>query len=169
MSIGNAEILNYNQSGSGFPAVEALAGNTVQFAQAPVISGGGAGPKYSTTGTIYSDDNWIAYTPTITTGSGTITTLGTLDFKYKRRGNLIDVSIDIPITTNGTGAGDVRFTLPATSTYYATGAGREAAIGGAALVINATPGGALGIIYAYNNTYPGGTGTRIVGSLSYGV
>lgn len=170
LSIGNCEINNFNQSGAGFPAVEALNGNTIQFAVVPkVTGGGGAATYYNGTGTIYSDDNWVDFTPSVTTSIGAITTLGTVIAKYKRRGSLVDVMVDISITTNGSGAGDVRFVLPVTSASINSGTGREVAATGNGLTLTSQAASTVCTIQKYDNTYPGGNGYRIVGSISYRV
>lgn len=168
VSVGNADLFNWNRSGSGFPAIEAANGNTIQLAQPPRTTGGGGAAVYGTsTGTIYADDLWVTYTPTVTTQIGSITTLGSVVALYKRRGALVDVLIDITITTNGTGAGDVRFTLPFTSAGFSNGAGREVALTGNVTSLQSTPASNLCQIIRYDNTYPGTSGARLVGFISY--
>lgn len=170
VSIGNADFTNWNQSGVGFPAVEALNGNVIQFAQPATTTGGGGAAVYeASTGTIYADDLWIPHSTTVTSLSGTITTVGTVSIRYKRRGRLVDVVFDITITTNGTGAGDVRFTLPFAATGFSNGAGREVALTGNALSVQATSASINCQIIKYDNTYPASSGSRLVGSISYRV
>lgn len=170
VSVGNADFSNWNQSGSGFPAIEASNGNTVQVSQPPRTTGGGGAAVYgTTTGTIYADDLWMSYTPTVTAQTGSITTLGAVAARYKRRGSLVDVIIDITITTNGTGAGDVRFTLPFTSAGFSNGAGREIALTGNATSLQATVASNVCQIIRYDNAYPGASGARLVGLISYRV
>jgi len=174
LSLTNAEIKNYNQNGAGFPAIEVTATNKVKLAQQPTISGGGSGPRYlaSGTGEIQTSDYKRSYTPTITTGAGTITLLGALNCAYSIEGDWITVYYDIIITTNGTGATDLRFTLPFTADISGTaaqitGPGRETAITG--ITTSATVGvsSTFAVITTATNTYPGGDGTRNVGSVRY--
>lgn len=47
------------------------------------------------------------FTPTITAGSGTITTVGTVVGRYTRVGRTVTVNLSIAITTNGTGASSI--------------------------------------------------------------
>jgi hypothetical protein len=106
-----------------------------------------------------------SYTPTVTCGSGTITTLGTVSGGYQQLGKLIFVSISVAITTNGTCASDVRATLPFTA--YAT---REQALFG--IETQAQGVGLRGYIPASGTTvrvtqvtptnYPGGSGTTLI-------
>lgn len=54
--------------------------------------------------------NWYeegTFTPTITAGSGTITTVGTVVGRYTRVGRNVTVNLSIAITTNGTGASSI--------------------------------------------------------------
>ena len=71
---------------------------------------------------------WTPYTSTITSGSGTITTASGAG-RWKQYGKMVSFEVTITITTNGTGAGDLRATLPtnakgthsvALSGYYLT-------------------------------------------------
>lgn len=168
VSIGNADFTNWNQSGVGFPAVEALNGNVIQFAQPATTTGGGGSAVYgASTGTIYADDLWIPHSTTVTSQTGSITTVGTTSVRYKRRGRLVDVAFDITITTNGTGAGDVRFTLPFAAAGFSNGAGREVALTGTALSVQTTNASSNCQIIKFDNTYPAANGSRLVGSISY--
>jgi hypothetical protein len=56
---------------------------------------------------------WTAYTPTITSGSGTITTVSATG-KYKVFGKTCWFTVDITITTAGTGGGFLGVSLPFT-------------------------------------------------------
>lgn len=171
VGVGNLTVNSYDQSLAGFAAFECTGASTIQFAQPPrVVAGGAVGPTYyNTTGTIYSDDNWVSFATVVTPASGSITTLGTVLCRYKRRGSMVDVEIDITITTNGTGAGSVRFTLPFNPAGFSVGAGREANTTGAALTLQASTGSSQCTIQKVDNTYPGANGYRLTGFLSYRV
>lgn len=108
---------------------------------------------------------WTTYTPTVTTGSGTITTLGTVSGRYVIIGKLTIVQVDVAITTNGTGAGNIQATLPNTSAANYYGAGREVASTGKEL--DTVTSGTKLILTAYDNSYPGGSGFRVQGSAVY--
>lgn len=94
------------------------------------------------------------YTPTVSAYSGTITTASATG-RYTRIGRLWMVHVDITITTNGTGAGIVKVTLPATAAGHAIGAGIDAGTGDA-LTCQAATGEAMLYVRKYDHTYPGG-------------
>ena len=115
-------------------------------------------------------DSWTAYTPTVSSGTGSITTASATG-AYATLGKTIFVRFQITITTNGTGGQSVNFTLPfAQSGGYAAnqsiGVARESsATGDLCQVGTATSG--VASIFTYNNGYPGGTGRSINGSATY--
>jgi hypothetical protein len=108
---------------------------------------------------------WTAYTPTITAGSGTFTTLGAVSGKYMTIGKVSFVLVSIAITTNGTAATYVRATLPNTAVGTAVIAGREMSVTGKMLF--ALPSGASMTIAYYDNTYPGVSGGLLIVSGCY--
>ncbi len=109
---------------------------------------------------------WTAYTPTVVSGTGTLTSVAATG-RYVKVGKIVFVEIDILITTNGTGATYVDATLPftAANNYYIL-AGRERTITGKMLQgqIN---NNAHVPIFAYDNSYPGGDGRDLVVSGIY--
>jgi hypothetical protein len=100
----------------------------------------------------YEEGTW---TPTVTSITGTITTVGAVAGYYQKIGRNVFYTLDITITTNGTGASGVRATLPFTSDITATAAGREHQSTGFGL-IGYTAALARVDIFKYDNTYPGG-------------
>lgn len=116
---------------------------------------------------------WGTWTPTVTAETGTITTLGSVVGRYCEVNGLLEGYIDIPITTNGTGAGQVIFTLPATPSTAPAGSmlgtAREIAATGTLCSIwyDTTAGRAR--IQTFAGTYPGADGYRLVGHFSYEV
>lgn len=163
LTIHGLRIANWNTSGAGWDAVYASAGNIIRIEGYPTIIGGGAGAKYSTTGVIYVDE-WRSFTSTYSAGSGTITTMGTANNKYKLFGDSVKYIVDATITTNGTGATNFRATLPViqlAGTPNTTGHGREAVNGGKALTALLAAGSSTLVIQNYDNTYPGADGARI--------
>jgi pectate lyase len=120
-----------------------------------------------TTGLKWNDDAWTSYTPTVSSSTGTITTASATG-KWKRVGKLIAVQQTITITTNGTGAGNLRATLPfdAESTDF-IGSGRENAVTGNMLQLQTS--GNLVIYRTTANAYPGGDGRSILGTIVYEV
>jgi hypothetical protein len=134
-----------------------------------------AGMTYAATGfnSVVSGNlnysGWIAYTPTITTAAGTITTLGTVVAKYQKVNKTVTISLDIPIVTNGTGSGVIFVTNPFTAASAAAFAGREDAITGAALSASIASGSATIQISTYAGAYPGANGYRLTVSGTFNV
>lgn len=113
------------------------------------------------------DAAWLSYSPTIAAGSGTITTLGSVVGRYKMIGaGTVLLYLDINITTNGTGAGFISFTLPVAAGRTAIGVGREILVTGASLTLAVVPASTCSIS-TYNGGYPGGSGCQIIGSVIY--
>lgn len=108
------------------------------------------------------------YTPVVTANTGTITTY-TATGAYTKIGRLVNVSVSITITTNGTGAGYLIVSLPtgyaAASSITQMGSGREDAVTGDMLqVISASANMNL---VTYSDAYPGGDGHIIFATLTY--
>ncbi|WP_175757597.1 hypothetical protein [Burkholderia cepacia] len=166
--VSNFRAQIYDQdSGANVPAVQCATGNRVFIEGWPDIGAdGGTGGRYSENGTI-SVDEWRAYTSTLSSSSGTITTPGTVQAFYKQFNNSVRLRLLANITTNGTGAGSVRATLP---TWYSppsnfSGAGKERA-NGKTISIDVQAGQSFMNIVNYDNTYPGSNGCQLVGEVS---
>lgn len=109
-------------------------------------------------------DAWSAFTPTITAGSGTFTTVSASG-RYKQNGKTVHFAVTLTITTNGTAAGWVNATLPVTKrtgsglSQFAPGWNQST---GAAIfgVIQATAP-TLVSIFKPDGTYPGATGATL--------
>jgi hypothetical protein len=82
---------------------------------------------------------WTAYTPTITAGTGTITTSSATG-RYKQVGKTVRLQITITITTAGTGASNLIATLPvnAVASTWQIGTAADNATGnvGRSLILN---------------------------------
>lgn len=63
-------------------------------------------------GATIDNNAWTAFTPTINSTGGTITTPGTCSGAYKLLGKICYFRAQISITTNGTGAGRIEMTIP---------------------------------------------------------
>lgn len=164
---GSTVLFNYNQSASGFTAIEGASGNTIRIDGKPQIAGGGAGGRYSGAGLIYVDE-WRAYSPTITAETGTITTVGTTVGRFKRFNDTLQFALDVTVTTNGTGAGSVRATVPdKVETMNAVATGREFAVGGKAVSGSLSVGTTFCAIRNFDNTYPASDGARLIVNGSY--
>jgi hypothetical protein len=65
-------------------------------------------------GTGNSSDAWSTWTPTISAGSGTITTSSTSWARYYQIGKIVFFNVSVTVSNNGTGAGRLRITPPVT-------------------------------------------------------
>jgi hypothetical protein len=103
---------------------------------------------------------WTAWTPTVTAGSGSFTTVSGAG-KYALIGGLRFFRVSITITTNGTAATSVRFTLPTTAGEVGVFYGREAGLAGNALQGVVAAASNTVDVYTYANAYPGGSGVGL--------
>jgi len=119
----------------------------------------------------YEEGTW---TPTITSGTGTITTVGAVAGTYTKLGRKVTLSAQFAITTNGTGASVLKVNgLPftgsqATVTYYCPNATNRSD----AFVLSAeyNPGASNTInLYKYDGTYPGADGKTYTLSVTFNV
>jgi hypothetical protein len=74
----------------------------------------GAATATTINGVTLDNNAWSTYTPTVTAGSGTPTTV-TATGRYKQIGKTVIVEMDITITAIGTAAGSLLATLPVNS------------------------------------------------------
>lgn len=123
------------------------------------------------TGLLWNNAAWTTYTPTVTSTTGSFTTVSATG-RHTRVGKLAVVQFSVTITTNGTAAGQVIVTAPfgalASSTYM--GVTRESnATGNMGYAAISSGGGSSFYCANYDNTYMGGTGRLISGTISYEV
>jgi len=104
---------------------------------------------------------WTSYAPAITAAAGIITTVSAVGY-WRHSGTLVIVTMKIDITTNGTGATELRASLPlaAKRSDYYTSFGRENALTGAMLQGIIDTGVGLRI-QKYDNSYPGADGAQL--------
>jgi len=122
----------------------------------------GATSKAATSTEALCQTGYLTWNPTVTPGAGAITTLGTVLGKYWEDGKMVHFYISAAITTNGTGANDIRISLPFTlGANNALAFGRESGATGAALTGTAASGGTTLIVRKYDNSYPGANGAVI--------
>jgi len=109
-----------------------------------------------------SGSSWATYTPTVTSGTGTFTTVSATG-RYRQIGKVVNFQVKVTITTNGTAAGSVNSTLPfpctAAANYIA--AGREDGVSGKMLQGKITGGGSTILIVNYDASYPGANGAIV--------
>ena len=123
------------------------------------------------TGLLWNNAAWTTYTPTVTSTTGSFTTVSATG-RHTRVGKLAVVQFSVTITTNGTAAGQVVVTAPfgalASSTYM--GVVRESnATGNMGFAAISSGGGSSFYCANYDNSYMGGTGRLISGTISYEV
>lgn len=109
---------------------------------------------------------WSSFTPTITAGSGTFTTVSSTIF-WKQLGKVVFVRGRVTVTNAGTASGGINLTLPvAANTTSATSviAGKEISTTGK--MLSGSIGGVLTLAY-YDTTSPIATGNQIEFGGSY--
>jgi hypothetical protein len=108
------------------------------------------------------ETDWLTYTPQLTASSGTITTPGAVAGLYRVAYKDLECTHSGTITTNGTGTGGVRLSLPFTpGTTHIIWNGRENAVTGSQL--QAIPSSNVMGYVTHVNGYPGGDGRQILG------
>lgn len=137
----------------------------------------GAGITFPATQSASTDANTLddyeegTWTPVITSASGSITSYSSSGW-YTKVGNLINCTMYISITNNGTGSNQLYATAPftpsSTSNLRPVGAGRENANTGKMVEVTTLGGGdsRFQLMY-YDNTYPGATSNIILCSVAY--
>jgi hypothetical protein len=146
-SIGQAAVyLTLDATGQFLPATPATTNSSLQIA---------------TTAFVHSvaETAWTSYTPTITVSSGALTTYSATG-SYLVRGKICFVCYQLYITTNGTAAGTIGFSLPSTlaSTVGSTFSGRERGVSGNMIQGYADASTNSLYVFTYNNLYAGGSG-----------
>lgn len=119
-----------------------------------------------------ADFAWTSWTPTVTSTGGTITTVGTTAAFYMQIGKIVFVRFNVAITTNGTGSGKVRVTLPSgpgNVANFNVGPGKDVGLTGKALSVTFTNAQQYCDIDFYDGTYPGADGCNLFGSGFYRV
>jgi hypothetical protein len=122
------------------------------------------------TGIVWENAAWIAYTPTVTAASGSFTTTSASGF-YKRVGKICEVKAFVTITTVGTGTGPT-FSLPFTakaSQLSAIGSVRETSVTGNIGVCVVLQNASTATLNRYDNNLYAGNGFTFVISLTYEV
>lgn len=116
------------------------------------------------------DTAWTAFTPTITAGAGTFTSVAGTG-RYRRQGNIVYIQITVTITTNGTASSFISATLPVTAGASGFGVpqGYESSVTGKEVRGAVTSGSSSCVMQFYDGTYPGGDGRTILISGFYEV
>ena len=176
IEVGHATDTTITRASAGTLAVE---GNELYRAggtDVPLTDGGtGASSKgaaQTALGIIPDDGAWAAYTPTISSGSGTITTASGTG-RWLKQGKIIHFAVVLTITTNGTGAGYIGFTLPsacaASVEHTFVGQDRGITDDSTVSILQASSSTTIARTYFHTGAYPGANGAVIVVSGSYEV
>lgn len=107
------------------------------------------------------NQQWTTYTPTVTSSGGTLGT-HTGTGRYKIIGKTAFLQVKVVITANGTGAGNIQFTVPFTAksdSYFGCRENASAAETGAGII---AAGASALTVLKYNGNYPGATGNTLV-------
>jgi hypothetical protein len=130
---------------------------------------GTVGTATSITGALINSNfpqAWTLWTPTISASSGSITTSSAVA-RYQQFGKTVFISAAITITTNGTGSGNLQFTLPFTSQSIASFSAVETVNTGSSCSAYIIASGTTVRINTYNNAYPASSGSVILVCGSY--
>jgi len=146
-----------------------MTGSTLSLGGTTIIPAVGQ-IKFPATQNASSDGNTLddyeegTWTPTIGSGSGTITTSSFSGAKYTKIGNVVEATVNITITTVGSAGGGCTFTLPFTGTdaVQICGYGMETNTNGAMLKGFLPSSSATVQITMYNNTSPFSMGSGSV-------
>jgi hypothetical protein len=125
----------------------------------------------ASTGLNWNDAAWTSYTINAASGTGSLTSY-TASAVYTRIGKLCIVRGLITITNAGTGGASISFGLPFTSKSGIAaghGSGREQAMTGKMLEVFVPENSATGIIWFYDNSYPGATNNALAFNAIYEV
>lgn len=168
VQVDNLVVENWNQQNAGFSALASGDIGTINVS-GNIHAVGGNGGALVDSGLKITSHAWVPYTPTVTAQTGTITTLGAVTGRYRHTPGQVDYQYSVPITTNGTGAGDIRASLPIVASGAAQGTGRELNITGKLLSATITGTANIVTVANYDNSYPGGDGVLLSISGSYKV
>ncbi|MFL6728064.1 MAG: hypothetical protein ACJ8FS_16350 [Sphingomicrobium sp.] len=115
-------------------------------------------------------NQWTSFTPTVTSGTGALTTVTGASGTYLfLDAGFVDFAINFTLATNGTGATQLRATLPFAAAAGLTRAVSGAELGGTGKNLTCTiaPTGTYVAITFYDGTYPGADGRIFTVSGTY--
>ena len=104
---------------------------------------------------------WSTWSPTVTSNTGTITTLGAIVARYTTAGKTVYFTLSVTITTNGTAGGFLKSTLPLTAKATTAFAG-ENTVNGKGLSSNVSAASNIAGFANYDASYPGADGAVLV-------
>lgn len=125
---------------------------------------------WSNDSTPITAETWTAYTPVVTGGGSGYVAGGTPTGQYLLEPRKCTVQIVIPVTTAGTGSGNLVVTLPvavASSAFTMTGCGFDNANGNAIMAVVQASGTTANVYKTTNAGYPAVNGSSITITLVY--
>jgi hypothetical protein len=164
--LGGTEVLPIVQSGATVKV------SVANLTAGRVISANGV--TFPATASLSSDPNTLddyeegTWTPTVIALTGTITSY-TSSGVYTKIGRQVVIAFDFTITDNGTGAGTIAMQglpFPVSAAYNAVGVCRDIGLSSNNGVVLNVATATLNM-QTIINTYIGGTGARVVGTLCY--
>jgi hypothetical protein len=110
-----------------------------------------------------------SYTSTVSSVTGTITTVGAVNNVYYQIGDIVFVEYDITITTIGTAGGAIKFTIPVNNNRQNSGGGvgRENNVTGK-LLTSFVDTSFASLVQQYDGAFVGGNNYRYQGFICYG-
>lgn len=128
---------------------------------------GSAIKKVAVSSFVLNPGAWTSYTPSFAPNTGAFTT-ASASGRWVQLGKTIHFSINLTITTNGTGAGFFKVGLPIAVQTAATAIGRETnGVTGKVLGGTIQAGNLTMIVLDADNAYPGANGTAFTISGTY--
>jgi hypothetical protein len=171
IAAGTGVVLNAN----GNTMNDMTTGSSLFILTGSTTMGGEAGNHYGagwssslTNGTSFRSDRRRSYTPTVTAGSGALTSVTGQTGDWSQVGDTVYFRARATITTNGTGATSLKFTLPKDNAASA-GCPVSAISSSDGKALAAVIGSGTNVITVTNvdGTYPGADGKVIIISGSY--
>ncbi|WP_186137323.1 hypothetical protein [Burkholderia gladioli] len=108
---------------------------------------------------------WDQFATTVTSSQGAIAQVGSVNLFYRLASGVCHFTVNISITTNGSGAGAVQFTLPVPAAGFGTVYGKELVTG--KVLTGIVAAGNTEQLTFFDGTYPGADGRVLVVSGSY--
>lgn len=175
-SVSGSTTLNANSTGSFIATLPAVTDTLVSKTSTDTLTNktfntAGTGNTFTVNG-VSLDTAWTSYTPTLSCGSGTLTSAVATGF-YKQVGKSVTTRIEGVITTNGTCAGRLEATLPVAVAAGTINQALSGWISSSAAVAAAgiAPGTSTTkvLMFSATGTYPGGSGVTLNAQGTYEV
>jgi hypothetical protein len=171
------EIVSVTNTGTGdnvLATTPTLVGDVTLSTGNLVIGTSGKGIDFSATpgtGTseLLADYEEGTWTLTITPSSGTFTSVTAQDSRYTKIGNIVVATFRYTVANAGTAGGTVTISLPFTAAARDCGTFRENAVSGAQGSVMANSGTATAGVRYYDNSFAGGTGQDVGGTITFRV